>query len=312
MKDRVYKIGTRDSQLAVWQAEKIQKELELLGITTELVYIKSLGELDLISPLYEMGVQGIFTKTLDIALLNGQIDIAVHSLKDVPTQLPKGLSLAAIPKRGNHKDVLITRNSDDLPDNKTSYTLATSSLRRKAQWLNRYPTHQTDSLRGNINTRLEKLQQTASWGGALFAAAGIERINLQVPHQVELDWMLPAPAQGALGVVCRESDETIRHFCQQLNDEVTQLCVTAERNFLRALMGGCTMPIAAYAYIENNLLHFKGNVLTIDGKEKKEISTTFNPNEYAAAGRHAAQALMDSGAQSIINTFRNLTPDNKA
>jgi hydroxymethylbilane synthase len=312
MANKVYKIGTRDSQLAVWQAETIQQELKAFGIQTELVYIKSLGELDLVSPLYEMGVQGIFTKTLDIALLNGQIDIAVHSLKDVPTQLPKGLTLAAIPKRGNHKDVLVTRSSDDLPENKLSYLLATSSLRRKAQWLHKYPTHQTDSLRGNINTRLEKLNQSPEWGGALFAAAGIERINLNVPHKIELDWMIPAPAQGALGVVCRDADSEIKEFCHQLNHAETNYCVTAERQFLRTLMGGCTMPIAAFAYLHNNQLHFKGNVLTIDGKEKREISTTFQPEQYAIAGQLAATELLASGAQSIVDTFRKLTNDSGA
>jgi hydroxymethylbilane synthase len=309
MVDKVYKIGTRDSQLAVWQAETIQRELRKLDIKSELVYIKSLGELDLVSPLYEMGVQGIFTKTLDIALLNGQIDIAVHSLKDVPTQLPVGLTLAAIPIRGNHKDVLVTRSVNDLPDNNSTYVLATSSLRRKAQWLHKYPSHQTDSLRGNINTRLEKLQHNPEWGGALFAAAGIERINLTVPYKVELEWMLPAPAQGALGIVCRESDTIIKSFCQQLNDEATNICVTAERQFLRTLMGGCTMPIAAYAFIKDSQLYFTGNVLTIDGREKKEINVSFQPKQFSNSGFLAAQQLLASGAQPIIDSFRKFPSD---
>jgi hydroxymethylbilane synthase len=312
MAHKVYKIGTRDSQLAVWQAETIQKALKEIGISTELVYIKSLGELDLVSPLYEMGVQGIFTKTLDIALLNGQIDIAVHSLKDVPTQLPTGLTLVAVPKRGNHKDVLVTRSEAELPEEISNYVIATSSLRRKAQWLHKYPTHQTDSLRGNINTRLEKLQQTPEWGGALFAAAGIERIQLKVPHLMELDWMLPAPAQGALGVVCRTSDATILNFLEHLNDKETQICVSAERNFLRGLMGGCTMPIAAYAHINGDQLYFKGSVLSIDGKDKKEIIRTFNPEHYELAGTMAAKELIQLGAQTIIDSFRKYTTENKS
>lgn len=304
MKHKVYKIGTRDSQLAVWQAEEIKGQLASIGIESELVFIKSLGELDLVSPLYEMGVQGIFTKTLDIALLNGQIDIAVHSLKDVPTQLPKGITMAAIPPRGNHKDVLVTRSKEDIPTQNEAYLLATSSLRRKAQWLHKYPTHKTESLRGNINTRLSKLKETPEWKGVLFAAAGLERINLDVPHKIELDWMLPAPGQGALAVVCRDEDEEIIKACAQLDHDATRICVQAERMFLRELIGGCTMPIAAYAVIKNNQLYFKGNICTIDGIQKLDIELIFESSNFHQAGKLAAQEIIKLGGQEIIDTFR--------
>jgi hydroxymethylbilane synthase len=304
MANKVYKIGTRDSQLAVWQAEEIQKQLSAIGIQSELVFIKSLGELDLVSPLYEMGVQGIFTKTLDIALLNGQIDIAVHSLKDVPTQLPQGIVMAAIPVRGNHKDVLVTRKSDDLPSENSTYLLATSSLRRKAQWLHRYPLHKTESLRGNINTRLSKLIENQEWNGVLFAAAGIERINLQVPFKMELDWMLPAPGQGALAVVCRNSDSEIIEACALLDHGPTRICTQAERMFLRALMGGCTMPIAAYAFIKNNQLHFKGNICTIDGSRLIEVEKIVESSSFHKVGQLAAQEILALGGQEIIDTFK--------
>lgn len=176
------RIGTRESKLAIWQAEYVQSELEKLGIETELVFIKSDGEKDLISPLYEMGVQGIFTKTLDIALLDGRIDIAVHSFKDVPTKLPEGIILASVPKRGNHGDVLIYKGT--LPEESLEYIIGTSSLRRKAQWLNRYPTHATEPLRGNIQARLEKLEKNTHWSGAIFAGAAVERLGIELNFSV--------------------------------------------------------------------------------------------------------------------------------
>lgn len=187
------RIGTRESKLAIWQAEYVQKAIEKLGISTELIFIRSDGEKDLVSPLYEMGVQGIFTKTLDIALLDGRIDIAVHSLKDIPTKLPTGVMLASVPKRGNHGDILIHKGTP--PEEKENYMVATSSLRRRAQWLHRYPTHATEPLRGNIQARLQKLDDNTHWDGAIFAAAAIERLELEIENTVSLDWLLPAPAQ---------------------------------------------------------------------------------------------------------------------
>ncbi len=298
-------IGTRESELAVWQANFIKSLIEPSGFICELVFIKSDGEHDLVSPLYEMGVQGIFTKALDMALLNKKIDLAVHSLKDVPTQLPEGIVMAATPKRGNHQDVLVYTEETNLPANQENYTIATSSLRRKAQWLNRYPTHQTESLRGNINTRLEKLIHNKNWNGALFAYAGIERIGLTVPYKQILDWMLPAPAQGALGVVCRKEDNEIREICKGLNDEDTSLTVMAERTFLRTLMGGCTMPIAAYAQVIDERIIFNGNVLTIDGKSKAEVHIEMDKDDALQAGEKAANQLLNNGGKAILKTFQN-------
>lgn len=297
-------IGTRESELAVWQANFIKDLIEKAGHACELVYIKSDGEQDLVSPLYEMGVQGIFTKTLDAALLNNKIDIAVHSLKDVPTQLPEGLVLAATPERGNHKDVLVYKNEADLPENNENYVIATSSLRRKSQWLNRFPTHKTETLRGNINKRLQKLIETGNWNGALFAHAGIERIGLQVPFKIELDWMLPAPAQGALGIVCRNNDPEILEICKSLNHNDTQIATRTERNFLRELMGGCTMPIAAYAYVLNGILFFEGNVLSIDGKQKAEVYLEARLEDSKFIGEKAAQQLIHNGGALILKTFQ--------
>ena len=298
------KIGTRDSQLAMWQAHYVQNLLNEQGHQTEIVPIQSHGEVDLVTPLYEIGVQGIFTKTLDQALLAGRIDLAVHSLKDVPTQLPQGLVLAATPKRGNHKDILVCRAEADEPKDQTDYVIATSSLRRSAQWLNRFPQHRIEPLRGNINTRLQKLKDTPHWNGAIFAAAGPERIQLAVPHLVHLDWMLPAPAQGALGVVCRAPDVDILKACALIHDFETGVCTHAERMFLRALQGGCTMPVGALAQVEDNRLWLEGNLLSVDGKQKVEVKMDVNLEEASSIGRLAGKQILEEGGAEIVATLR--------
>lgn len=297
------RIGTRDSKLALWQAKYIQRLLEQVGHETELVLIKSEGELNLTSPLYELGVQGIFTKTLDIALIQGRIDIAVHSLKDVPTQVAKGLYHASTPKRGNHQDILALKNHNTL-DFSQRLTIASSSLRRQAQWLNKYPHHEFEPIRGNINSRLQKLIDTPHWNATIMAAAGTERIGLEVPHTQVLDWMLPAPSQGALGVFCREDDEHMKTVCAEFNDEDTYWCTYAERMFLRTLMGGCTMPIAAFAHIADNQIHFKGNLLTINGEFKAEVELSVPKTDAATLGQLAAEKVLDLGGREILQKLK--------
>lgn len=319
--DKVIRIGTRDSQLAVWQATWVQELLKEKGIATELVYIKSEGDIDLVTPLYEIGVQGIFTKTLDAALLSHKIDIAVHSMKDVPTQLAKGIREAAVLKRASHKDLLVYKdestpesigfvngewsmvNHVSLTIPHSPFTIATSSVRRKAQWLNRYPHHRFDNLRGNVNTRLRKLEEN-NWQGAIFAAAGLERIHLRPEKSIELDWMLPAPAQGAVMVVCREEEEHIFEDCYQLNHTETAICATAERQFLRALIGGCATPISALAEISDTEIIFKGNVLSLDGQQKIEVAKKASITHAANIGTEAAGEIMEKGGAAIIKAIR--------
>ncbi len=316
---KVVRIGTRDSQLAVWQATWVQELLKEKGVASELVYIKSEGDIDLITPLYEIGVQGIFTKTLDAALLSNKIDIAVHSMKDVPTQLAKGIQEAAVLKRASHKDILVYKD-DHVPQalgyvngewstNHGPWTMnhglfATSSVRRKAQWLNRFPDHQFDNLRGNVNTRLRKLEES-NWQGAIFAAAGLERINLRPEKAIDLDWMLPAPAQGTVMVVCREGETEIFNSCQQLHHNETAICAHAERNFLRQLMGGCATPISALAQIQGDEIFFQGNVVSLDGKEKVDISATVSVSVGPEIGTEAGQEILGMGAVEIIQAIRN-------
>ena len=300
------KIGTRESQLAVWQATLVQNLLHERGFSSELIFIKSEGDINTVTPLYELGVQGIFTKTLDAAILNNKIDIAVHSMKDVPTLLAEGIKQAAVLKRGSYKDVFVYKNDKEfLEDRNSAGIIATSSIRRKAQWLHRYPNHSFDTLRGNINTRMRKVYEN-DWKGAIFAAAGLERINLRPENSIDLNWMLPAPAQGAIMIVCREEETLPFEACQNFNDADTELCTLVERDFLRTLLGGCSTPISALAEVEDDKIIFKGNICSVDGKEIIKIEKEALIKNSEALGVTAAnEILKDTKAQNIIHTIRN-------
>lgn len=298
------RIGTRDSRLALWQATLVQQLLEKYHHPSEIVKIKSEGDLNVKTPLYEMGVQGIFTRNLDAALLGNKIDVAVHSMKDVPVIPAKGIIQAAVLKRGAVRDLLAFKASADFLDD-TQYiaTVATGSTRRKAQWLHRYPLHHIVDLRGNVNTRLRKLQEN-NWDGAIFAAAGLERINLRPKSSVELDWMLPAPAQGAIMVACRQDDTFIKEACQPLNDAETALCTQVERDFLRTLAGGCSTPISGYAFIKSGILYFEGSILSIDGKEKVEIKKQERIDAVYQTGKEAAEEILKAGGKEILKNLQ--------
>jgi porphobilinogen deaminase len=305
--NKLIRIGTRESELAVWQATQVSNLLRQHGVASELVYIKSEGDIDLKTPLYEMGVQGIFTRSLDLALLNNRIDIAVHSMKDVPTQLPKGIQTASVLKRGSYKDILVYKSEwlvESSEWDKKPLIIATSSIRRIAQWLHRYPHHHIENLRGNVNTRLQKLANS-HWHGAVFAAAGVERIGLRPATSIELNWMLPAPAQGAIVVVCRENDDQVFDACRLFNDEHTALCTAIERDFLRALLGGCSTPISALAQVRDGQVHFEGNILSLDGKEKASIEKTVAIDASTNLGTIAAKDLLENGGQAIANSIQH-------
>jgi len=301
---KTIRIGTRESQLAVWQARQVKELLTRSGYAAELIYLKSEGDIDLQTPLYEIGVQGIFTRSLDIALLNDKIDIAVHSMKDVPTQLANGIIQGAILKRASYKDLLVYKNDISfLSDFNSTAVIATSSIRRKAQWLNRYPNHTIENLRGNVNTRLHKVEEN-NWNGAMFAAAGLERINLRSANTIELDWMLPAPAQGAIMMVCRNGDDFCLNACHHFNDADTALCTKIERDFLRTLYGGCSTPISALAVIKNDVVYFKGNILSPDGKEKAELESSAPIFDRVNLGAKMALQLLQKGGQAIAENIR--------
>lgn len=307
--DKIIRIGTRESQLAVWQATLVQQLLLQHHFQSELVFIKSEGDIDLQTPLYEMGVQGIFTRSLDAALLNNKIDIAVHSMKDVPTQLPKGIVQAAILERASYKDLFVFKQTDSAYQDELHFknailTIATSSIRRKAQWLNRYSNHIVENLRGNVNTRLKKVAES-NWKGAIFAAAGLERIGLRPANSLELDWMLPAPAQGAIMVACRKDDDHCLQACNFFNHQPTAFCTKIERDFLKVLLGGCSTPISALAQIKEDVLFFKGNILSIDGKDKVDIEKEMPLAEASSVGILAAEELLLKGGKKIVEGIRN-------
>jgi hydroxymethylbilane synthase len=302
-KNKTIKIGTRDSELALWQAHTVEKQLNDLGYKTEIVAVKSQGDIILDKPLYELGITGIFTKTLDVAMIAGQVDIAVHSMKDVPTALPQGIVQAAVFERANTLDILVHKGNLEFLD--TGGTIATGSLRRQAQWLHKYPQHNTVDLRGNVNTRLQKLNDN-DWGGAIFASAGLERLNLKPDSFINLDWMIPAPAQGAMMVVAMAEDTFALEALSELNHIETEICTYIERQFLRTLEGGCTAPIGALAtYNEKtDCIDFNGALFSIDGKQKIEIKRSFDIYEWKKLGFNCAKEILYNGGAEIMKEIK--------
>lgn len=299
---KTLRIGTRDSQLAMWQANTVKSLLEEKGYKAVLVPVKSEGDLDLVTPLYAMGVEGVFTKTLDAYLLSDKIDIAVHSMKDVPTQLAQGIAQAAVLPRASHHDILVFKEGSSKAEQFKK--IGTGSVRRKALLMHKYPGVEVVNLRGNVQTRLNKLSES-DWDAAVFAEAGLTRVAL-LPSQYEvLDWMLPAPAQGAIMVVCKEGDAFSLEACHQLNDEATAMAVKVERDFLKTLMGGCSTPISALATIDNNRIAFKGSICSLDGCTLIEHEANFPLELWNEAGAIAGKAVLEKGGAAIVAQIRN-------
>lgn len=298
------RIGTRDSELATWQAKQVARQLEKLGHETELVFVKSEGDRDLSTPLTEMGGKGVFTKALDDAMLKDEVDVAVHSFKDLPTENPLPLKVAAIMERADPRDTLVASGDTDfLNDPDYNAIIATSSNRRKAQWLNRYPHHEMTNIRGNVNTRLEKVQ-TKKWDGAIFAAAGLTRINLGHHISQYLDWMVPAAAQGAMAVMVREEDYELEKIVNKLDHDETALCTTIERDFLHDMEAGCSAPVGAIAKIIDGEVHFKAVALTLDGSERFDYEYSLSVGKAGDLGHAAAQELLEKGAIKVIEELK--------
>ena len=300
---KTIKIGTRQSPLALWQANKVASLLEAKGCTTEIVPVTSEGDDNLKQPIYSLGLTGVFTRSLDIALLNDKVDIAVHSLKDVPTILPEGLELIAYPERANSNDILVYKSEEIF--NKEHRTIATGSLRRKAFWNHKYPQDTVVDLRGNVQLRLQKLIDN-DWDGAVFAFAGLDRSEILEElkeknlHYKVIDWMVAAPSQGILGIVAKQGFEM-----PSLNDEECELFATVERQFLNVLEGGCTAPIGALVEKKDeNTYSFKGAVLSIDGQEMLTIENEFQKEDYVNKGREFAEELIAKGAAEMITKIK--------
>ena len=295
------RIGTRKSKLALWQAYKVQEELKALGQASELVLIESEGDKVLDTPLPLMGGKGVFTKALDDALLLGEIDIAVHSHKDIPTDLPDEITLCSVMERANPFDVLVVRKDTQfLNEEDYAGLIATSSNRRKSQWLDRYQKHSTCDIRGNVQTRIKKLRES-NWDGAIFAAAGLQRLELDHEIAMVLDWMVPAPAQGAVAVVCREGDTNTENICKGFHHDETALCTRIERDFLNRLNGGCSAPIGAYAKVDDGLLKLHAIVMDPNAEIKIEVKLEKDAMLANNLGLEAAEYALEKGAKDIID-----------
>jgi hydroxymethylbilane synthase len=300
---KVIRIGSRESALAIWQAEKVQGLLKEIGLESEIVRIKSKGDIVLNKPLYELGVVGVFTKALDVALLNGEIDIAVHSMKDVPTLLPAGVSEYAVLERGDVMDVVVKKDE-------ASNIIATGSLRRKAQWLHRHPEHEVVGLRGNVVKRLEKVEDS-NWYGAIFAKAGLERIGILPQEHEVLDWMVPAPAQGALMIVGLEENAELASKVGELTHEDTQLAVSIERAFLRELEGGCTAPIGALAEVKGGDVKFVGVLSSLDGETELRVEGSAREGN-TEMGAVWAKDLLSEGGEELMEEIKKHMSNGKA
>jgi hydroxymethylbilane synthase len=296
------KIGSRKSELAIKQARRVGEFIEDNGGSYEIIGINSEGDLDLKTPLHQLGYTGVFTKALDMALTEKIIDIAVHSLKDVPTILPKNQMQIAVLKRDNPLDILALKNKDKLDFNRP-LTIATGSIRRKAQWLNKYPNHQIVGLRGNVNTRLQKLQNN-DWNGAIFSHSGLDRINLIPDNHIKLKWMVSAPAQGVISIVALKENQNLIDFFKPINHKETEITSTIERDFLNELEGGCYAPIGAFAKIENNKIYFTGTLTSINGEKHLKIQKETTLDKAKDFGRFCANELLQNGGKELMELFK--------
>lgn len=297
------RIGTRNSPLAIWQATEVANKINEMGHEAVLIPVVSSGDKDLTQPLYAMGITGVFTRDLDIALINGSIDIAVHSLKDVPTRLPQNLQLIAYLERDYPDDVLV-RSALAQNMAKEEMKIATSSLRRRAFWKKEFPNAQFTDIRGNVQTRLQKLNDGLA-DATIFSLAGLKRLQLDIDYQY-LDFMLPAPAQGVIAVAGHEKNESINSIVRQLNHHPTKICVEIERAFLQEMEGGCTAPIGAIAnYMNEKELQFRARLCALDGKSFLEINEMIPIDEGASAGIILARKMLRDGGRHIMDGLQN-------
>ncbi len=297
------RIGTRGSPLALWQARHVAALLRPLAHPrpVELMEIETAGDRIRDAALSQIGGDGVFTKEIQRALLAGIIDVAVHSLKDLPTTFIAGLTLAAVPARGPSGDVFVSRKHkrfDDLPQ---GAVVGTSSLRRRSQALHRRPDLMLVNLRGNVETRLRKLEEQ-NLDAIILAEAGLQRLGLAsaITEILDPQWMLPAVGQGALGLECRTEDAATLILLDRLNDPPTRQAVLAERALLRGLGGGCLVPIGASARVEGERLTLRGAVLSPDGKQRIAAEMSGMAIEAEVIGRQFAERLLASGAHALL------------
>jgi len=297
------RIGTRSSTLALWQAEWVKAELEKKypGMTVSLTKIKTTGDKILDVPLAKVGGKGLFVKEIEEAMLEAEIDIAVHSMKDVPTFFPDGLHLACITKREDPRDALLSRNKVRFADLPQGANIGTSSLRRQAQLMKVRPDFVIQQLRGNVDTRIRKLKE-GQFDAIILAAAGVNRLGLaeNVTEYLDPEVSLPAIGQGALGIECRVDDRELNDLIAFFNHADTRTCVTGERALLRRLEGGCQVPIAGYGEMKDGKLHLAGLVGSVDGKRIIKDAVEGEPDKAEKLGVTLAEKLLTRGADVIL------------
>ena len=302
----ILKIATRQSPLALWQAEHIRARLEALhaNLKVELVTFVTQGDKILDTPLAKIGGKGLFVKELEAALLDGRADLAVHSMKDVPMALPEGLSLAVICEREDPLDAFVSNTYNSFDDLPQGAKVGTSSLRRKCQILKQRPDLEIIDLRGNVGTRLSKLD-AGNYDAIILASAGLKRLGLaeRIRHTLEPVVSLPAVGQGALGLECRSQDQTVLDLILPLMHTETNACVRAERAFNAYLEGGCQVPIAGYATLENGRIHLEGRVGSVDGQTLLKAQQVGFPEQAEQLGVKLAQDLLAQGAGEILKAL---------
>jgi len=299
---RALRIGSRGSTLALWQANFIREELaRTQHVQAEIIIIRTSGDRFQQAPVGQLGLKGVFIKELEDALLENHVDLAVHSMKDVPTENPAGLAFPAVYERVDVRDCLISRDARPLAALPQGARIGTSSLRRQSQLLHLRPDLQVGALRGNVDTRLAKLDR-GEFDAILLAKAGLDRLGWshRITEVLSPDQMLPAVGQGALALECRESDSEVVDCLRKLDDAATRAAVTAERALLARLEGGCQVPLGAWGNLENGTLRLDACVLSPDGKEYIRDSGTSSPADAEQLGRQLAEELLRKGARRIL------------
>ncbi|MCP4326234.1 MAG: hydroxymethylbilane synthase [Alteromonadales bacterium] len=303
MSRKTIRIATRHSPLAMWQANFVKAELLKFhpDLTVELLPMKTKGDIILDTPLAKVGGKGLFVKELEVAMLEGRADIAVHSMKDVPVDFPDGLGLTVICEREDPRDAFVSNNYSSIAQLPQGATVGTSSLRRQCQLRESRPDLIVKDLRGNVNTRLRKLDE-GQYDAIILAAAGLIRLEMndRIASYIEPEQSLPAVGQGAVGIECRLDDEQTMELLKPLEHLHTRQRVTAERSMNLALQGGCQVPIGSYSIFKDELLFLRGLVGSVDGKQiiRKEI--TGKPEDAEQMGLSLAKQLLDSGAKEIL------------
>jgi hydroxymethylbilane synthase len=301
------RIATRGSPLAMWQAEHVAAQLEALhsGLKVSLLTMKTRGDILLDTPLAKVGGKGLFVKELEAGLLDGRADLAVHSLKDVPVEFPPGLELALVMEREDPRDAFVSNQYQSLDDMPEGALVGTSSLRRQTQLREAWPLLEVDWLRGNVNTRLAKLD-AGEFDAIILAAAGLQRLGMEgrIRASLQPEECLPAIGQGVLGIEIRSGDEAVRELIAPLAHADTTLRVTAERALNKTLNGGCQVPIAGYALLEGDQIYLRGLVGEPDGSKILRAEIRGNSNQAHALGVELAQQLLALGADSILAHLR--------